>query len=137
MAKNLATEEAEASDGQSIYDKQTQANKITNAEKGQDVKFKTQEFTSLEKTISESTADKATEVEELSAVNEYFGKLKQRCVAKPTSYEELKARREAEIQGLKDALGSLESEALMQVRTRPRKQGSLRGDSLRVDSDAA
>jgi len=137
MAKNLATEEAEASDGQSIYDKQTQANKITNAEKGQDVKFKTQEFTSLEKTISESTADKATEVEELSAVNDYFGKLKQRCVAKPTSYEELKARREAEIQGLKDALGSLESEALMQVRTRPRKQGSLRGDSLRVDSDAA
>lgn len=137
LAKNLATEDEEESDAQSTYDKQTQANKITQAEKEQDAKFTTQEFTSLEKTISESEADKATEVEELSAVSEYFAKLKQRCVAKPTSYEELKARREAEIQGLKDALGSLESEALMQVRTRPRTHGSLRGDSLRVDSDAA
>merc|ERR1719313_2192118 len=113
FAKSLATEEASESDAQTSYDKQTQANKITKAQKEQDAKFKTQEFKSLDKTISDLEADKATEGDELNAVNEYFSKIKERCVAKPSSYEERKGRREAEITGLKEALASLESEALM------------------------
>jgi len=47
---------------------------------------------------------------ELGAVDEYYSKLKDRCIAKPETYEERKARREAEIQGLKQALSILESE---------------------------
>merc|ERR1719321_833770 len=117
FAKNLATEDAEESDAQSSYDKQTQTNKVAKAEKEQDAKFKTQEFKSLDKSISELEADKVTEVQELTAVDEYFGKIKERCIAKPSSYEERKARRSEEVNGLKDALAALEGEALMQVGT--------------------
>jgi len=139
LANNLATEDTEESDAQSTYEKQTQTNRITKAEKEGDVKGKTSQFKSLDKTISELEADKATEVDELNAVSEYWGKVKERCVAKPTSYETLLARRDAEITGLKDALASVEGEALMQVasgeatQVRHRHHSSLRGDALRAD----
>jgi len=133
FAKNLATENAEESDSQTAYEKSTQANKISKAQKEQDAKFKTQEFKALDKSISELEADKATENSELSAVNEYWAKIKERCVAKPSTYEERKARRDAEVKGLKDALASLESAALMQVGRTSRRSSHLRGDSLRVD----
>jgi len=41
---------------------------------------------------------------------EYYGKLKERCIAKPETYEERKRRREAEITGLKQALEILETQ---------------------------
>jgi hypothetical protein len=46
----------------------------------------------------------------LSAVMEYDAKIKERCIAKPESYEERKARRTSEIDGLKQALSILEGE---------------------------
>jgi len=49
---------------------------------------------------------------------EYYGKIKERCIAKPESYEERKARREAEITGLKEALSILESETAFMQRGR-------------------
>jgi hypothetical protein len=137
LAKNLATEDTGESDSQSNYEKQTQVNKVTLAQKETDIKMMTQEFKSLDKSISELESDKATNVDELAAVREYFAKVKERCVAKPTSYEQLKERREAEIQGLKDALASIESANLMQVGTRRKPRSSLRGDALRPDGDAA
>merc|ERR1719146_364291 len=79
--------------------------------KEQSVKYKTQEFTSLDKTISELSSDKETTNSELSAVLEYYGKIKERCIAKPESYEDRKGRREAEIKGLKEALSILQGEA--------------------------
>lgn len=132
LAKNLATEDAEESDSASSYEKQTQFNKISKVQKEQDAKFKTQEFTRLDKSVSEMQADKATENDELTAVNEYNAKIKARCVAKPSSYEQLKKRRDSEIAGLKEALVSLESAALMQQGARGH-HNRLRGDALRVD----
>mmetsp|Transcript_32193 Transcript_32193/g.51361 ORF Transcript_32193/g.51361 Transcript_32193/m.51361 type:complete len:98 (-) Transcript_32193:98-391(-) len=83
--------------------------------KSQDVKYKTQEFKGLDKSIAELTGDKDTTNTELSAVLEYYGKLKERCIAKPETYEERKARRASEIEGLKQALEILENEtAFMQ-----------------------
>merc|ERR1740138_1880151 len=111
FATNLAKEESEEADAQEEYEKTTQENKITKTTKSQDAKYKTQEFTSLDKTISELSSDKDTTNTELSAVLEYYGKIKERCIAKPESYEEKKARREAEIAGLKEALSILQSEA--------------------------
>jgi len=134
FAKNLATEDAQESDAKSSYDSQTQENKISKAEKEQDVKFKTSEFKALDKSIADLSADKATEVQELSAVNEYFSKIKERCVAKPSTYEQRKARRDAEVNGLKDALAAIDTEALMQIgSSHSSRRSHLRGEALRTD----
>ena len=72
------------------------------------------------------SADKETLSTELAAVNEYYAKLKDRCIAKPETYEERKARREAEINGLKEALRVLESEtAFVQRSKRTHMRGAL------------
>merc|ERR1719343_667177 len=110
FTKNLAAEETEESDAIAVYEKTTQDNKLAVTMKSQDVKYKTKEFKGLDKSISELSADRTTTNTELSAVLDYYAKIKDRCIAKPESYEERKARRESEIQGLKEALEILESE---------------------------
>merc|ERR1711990_1044376 len=99
-----AAEETADADAAATYEKVTQENKVTKTLKDQDVKYKSQEFTSLDKEIAELTSDKDTANTELAAVNEYYGKIKDRCIAKPETYADRKARREAEIAGLKEAL---------------------------------
>merc|ERR1711865_1193074 len=69
-------------------------------------------------TRSDLSGDRDTTSTELSAVMDYYGKLKGRCIAKPESYEERKARRTAEIEGLKEALQILESETAFMQRGR-------------------
>merc|ERR1711956_100956 len=115
FAENLAKENTEESDAQAEYDKTTQENKVAKTLKEQDVKYKTQEIKALSKALTELTADKESAETEHAAVMEYYEKIKERCIAKPESYEERKARRQAEIAGLKEALSILENEtAFMQ-----------------------
>merc|ERR1719199_1721869 len=124
FAKSLAEKESAEADAQAEYEKTTQENKVLKTLKDQDVKYKTKEFTTLDKEITEMSADRDTSNEELSSVLEFYEKLKDRCIAKPETYEERKRRREAEIAGLKEALKILESEtALMQ---RDARTGLLR-----------
>merc|ERR1711959_257859 len=79
------------------------------------LKYKTKEYKGLDKSISDLSGERDNTNTELSAVLEYYAKIKDRCIAKPESYEERKARREAEIKGLKEALQILEDEtAFMQ-----------------------
>merc|ERR1719326_1940768 len=52
FATNLAKEETEEADAQADYEKTTQENKVTKSTKEQDVKYKTKEAASLDKTIS-------------------------------------------------------------------------------------
>merc|ERR1712013_878564 len=119
FATNLAKEESEEADAQSEYEKVTQENSVTKTTKDQDVKYKTQEAKSMDATVSEYTGDLDAANTEYSAVMEYYGKIKDRCIAKPETYEERKARRAAEIQGLKDALAILNDEtALVQRKKR-------------------
>merc|ERR1719454_2091316 len=79
------------------YEKITQENQVTKAIKEADIKYKTGEKASLEKQVSELTSDIEGEQTELDAVLDYYEKLKPGCIAKPMTYEERKARREAEI----------------------------------------
>merc|ERR1719321_175586 len=110
FASNLATEETEEATRAEAYEQNTQENKVAKTSKEQDVKYKTKEAVGLDKTVAELSGDRDTENTELAAVNDYWAKLTDRCVAKPETYEERKARREAEINGLKEALTVLESE---------------------------
>eukprot|EP00746_Dinoflagellata_sp_MGD_P150963 gnl/MRDRNA2_/MRDRNA2_82704_c0_seq3.p1 gnl/MRDRNA2_/MRDRNA2_82704_c0~~gnl/MRDRNA2_/MRDRNA2_82704_c0_seq3.p1 ORF type:complete len:699 (+),score=234.66 gnl/MRDRNA2_/MRDRNA2_82704_c0_seq3:64-2160(+) len=111
FAKNLAEEESEEAAAQEEYEKVTQENKVTKTVKTQDVKYKTKEFTALDKEVAELSADRDGAQTELDAVLEYYEKIKDRCIAKPEPYEERKRRREAEIAGLKEALSILEGQA--------------------------
>merc|ERR1712083_1118626 len=118
FATNLAKEESEESDAASEYEKISQENEVTKTTKEQDVKYKTQESKSQDKTASEYSADRETTNTELSAVLEYYAKIKDRCIAKPETYAERKGRREAEIKGLKEALSILEDETALVQRKR-------------------
>mmetsp|Transcript_62033 Transcript_62033/g.200009 ORF Transcript_62033/g.200009 Transcript_62033/m.200009 type:complete len:671 (-) Transcript_62033:53-2065(-) len=123
FATGLSKEEMQEADAQSEYDKLTQENTILKTEKDADVKYKSEEIKSLAKNIAELSSDRDTTNEELSAVLDYYDKLKERCIAKPETYEERKKRRDAEIQGLKQALQILEDETAFVQRKR---RGSAR-----------
>jgi chromosome segregation ATPase len=98
------------------YEKETKENEIEKTTKTQDVKYKTKEAASLDKAVSELSSDRDSVQSELDAVNEYLESLEKKCTYKVESYEERKSRREAEINGLKEALDILESEtALVQT----------------------
>merc|ERR1712194_168937 len=125
FATNLAKVEAEEADAQGDYDKVTQQNKVTVTEKKADVKYKTQESKTLGKTAAEYKNDRKGANAELASINEYFGRVKARCIAKPETYEDRVARRSAEIKGLKEAQNILENEAALLQRSR-------RGSNLHV-----
>merc|ERR1740123_1606066 len=96
----------------------TQENAVTKTLKDQDVKYRTQEAKSQDTTVSEYSSDRETTNTELSAVLEYYSKIKERCIAKPETYAERQRRREAEISGLKEALSILEDETAFVQRKR-------------------
>merc|ERR1719183_1474776 len=101
------------------YEKETKENAVEKTTKEQDVKYKTKEFTGLDKKVGELTSERSGVEDELNAVNEYLASLDKKCTYKVESYAERKARREAEINGLKEALDVLESEtALVQTSAR-------------------
>merc|ERR1719335_263054 len=127
FAKNLASEETEESDAADEYEKTTQENAVTKTMKIQDVKYKTQEFMSLDKAIAELSSDKEAASAELSAVMEYYGQVKERCIAKPETYEERQAKRQAEIEGLKEALSILETETVFAQRRKGGRRGHFLG----------
>merc|ERR1719160_1122984 len=94
--------------------------------KEQDVKYKTKTAASLNKHVAELTTDREGLNTELTAVLDYWEKIKEQCIAKPEPYEERKKRREAEIAGLKEALAILEGEAALLQRSAVRQQRKLR-----------
>jgi len=112
FSKGIAEMKTAEDSAQAEYEKETQANEIAKTLKEQDVKYKTKEFKGLDKSIVETTSDKEGKDAELATVMEYYDKLKPICIAEPETYEERKARREAEIAGLKEALQILEGEAV-------------------------
>jgi len=117
----IATEEAAAAS----FEQATKENAILKVTKEKDVEFKSKEAASLDKSVTEYTSDLDNVQSELDAVLEYLGKINDQCVAVAETYAERKARREAELAGLKDALQILESEAALVQRRAVRH--TLRG----------
>merc|ERR1719469_497022 len=124
FATNLAEEETEEADAQSEHEKVSQENAVSKTLKEQDVKYQSAETKSLDSTVAELSSDRETTNTELSAILDFYGKIKERCIAKPESYEERAGRREAEISGLKQALSILEDETALVQRKR---HGAFRG----------
>merc|ERR1719253_1155727 len=127
FSKDLAEITAVEQTAAAEYEATTKENELEITAKTQDVTYKTKESKSLDKSVGETSADKSTVQAELDAVMEYWARIQDECVAKAETYAEKKARREAEISGLKEALEILESEtALVQKHTVRR---TLRGSS--------
>jgi len=111
FASSLAKLRSEESNAQSQYEKATQENEVQRASVDQEVKFKSKEFKSLDKKITQLQSDRESGATEQAAVLDYAANIKSRCVAKPSNYEERKKLREAEIRGLKEAMAILKNEA--------------------------
>jgi len=110
FSKGLAEMKAAEESAIATYEQESKENEITKVTKEQDVKYKTKEAAGLDKAVSELSSDKEGVETELSAVLEYLNKIEDECIAKPETYAERKARREAEISGLKEALTILNDE---------------------------
>merc|ERR1719229_491736 len=110
FSKGLAEMKAAEESAISTYDQETKENEIEKVMKEQDAKYKTKESAGLDKSVAELSSDKDGVETELSAVLEYLKKIEDECIAKPETYEERSARREAEISGLKEALTILNDE---------------------------
>jgi hypothetical protein len=113
FGKSLAGAEVEEDAAATAYQKTSMMNKITKAQKEKDVEYKTKEAASLDKAVTEVSSDIESAQSELDAILSYNKGLIAQCVAKPESYEERKARREAELAGLKQALKILDGEAVL------------------------
>jgi chromosome segregation ATPase len=91
------------------FEKLSLKNKFARAAKIEEVKGKTSELKTLEMNLLNYKEDRETTGKELDAVLAYLDKLKPQCETKVVSFDERKARREADIAGLKEALAILSS----------------------------
>jgi chromosome segregation ATPase len=112
LHSETSTAEAEA---QEAYEKLMNDSKASKAAKLAEVKASQSEVKSLKVSLENYGEDKGMTSSELDAVLDYIEKLKPQCEEKAMSYAEKKARREAEIAGLKEALEILAGEALVQT----------------------
>jgi len=98
--------EAETSEAESLeaFKTLTQENAVSKSKKEASVTAKTSEIKSVEVALTHHSEDYETVSAELDAVMDYISKLTPQCESKAMSYEERKARRDAEISGLQEAL---------------------------------
>merc|ERR1719352_1992409 len=100
----VAESEASESAAQSSYDKLAEQNKLTKTANVEEVKGKEAKVKSEETALLNYKEDFATTGKELDSVLAYLDKLKPQCETKVMTYAERVAKREAEIEGLKEAL---------------------------------
>jgi len=116
LTKSLAELQASEDMSEKNNDALTQENYISKKMKEGDVKYKTKEFTGLDKSLTELEADRRGVQAEYDAVIEYLESVTKKCTYKVESYAEKVARRKSEVAGLKEALSILENEvALVQT----------------------
>jgi len=126
FSKGLASIVTAEDTAQAAYNAQTHENSIARAIKEKDVVFKTKEAKTLDKSTSESSTDLDGVQTELDALNQYWSKIQQECVAKAEPYEERRKRQQKTLQGLQDAGEILEGRALLL-----QGSGRMRGSHLR------
>jgi chromosome segregation ATPase len=113
MSTQLETDESEAI---AAFEKLTKESKASAAAKKEEIKAAETEIKVLDVALQGDTEDLRMTNKELDAVMEYVEKLKPQCEVKIMTYEEKKAKRENEIEGLKEALQILDAPALMQTK---------------------
>mmetsp|Transcript_63394 Transcript_63394/g.151308 ORF Transcript_63394/g.151308 Transcript_63394/m.151308 type:complete len:690 (+) Transcript_63394:78-2147(+) len=133
FSKTLAEMTATEMAAKAAYDQESKQNAILKTTQEQDVKYKTKEYKQLDSAKAEATSDLEGVKSELAAIIDYNGHLLKMCEEKPETYADRKARFEAEITGLKQALSILEGEAVLLQRRAKLHSRGLRGH-LSVDA---
>jgi hypothetical protein len=113
FTKGLTEMKLAESDSELDYKAASYINKVTKVSKEKDVEYKVKEAAALDKSVAEATSDKDGVQTELDALLEYLVKIDKMCIAKAEPYAEKVARRNAEIEGLKEALKIIEGEAVL------------------------
>jgi len=120
MATQVETNEQENKD---TYKRLIDDNKSAKAAKTEQVRAAESEIKSLNVALQGDGEDLKMVTKELDAVMGYLEKLKPQCETKAMTYEEKRAKRQQEIEGLKEALAILDAPsaaALTQTKTAPR-----------------
>jgi len=113
----LAETEETENEAAKKYKELSDENKIAKSTKMADAKGKESNIKSLKVSLEHHREDHASVSKELDAVNAYIEKLRPECESKAMSYEEKKAAREAEIEGLKEALQILSGNGMALMQT--------------------
>merc|ERR1719321_535749 len=99
--------------------------KVVKATKEAEIKAAESQIKMLDVSLNDSGEDKKMALKEKGAIEEYIQLLKPQCQGRVVPYAERKAKREAEIAGLKEGLAILEADApagavaFLQLRKRP------------------
>jgi len=124
FTKRLAEMQASESLSASDFERVSKEGDVSRTMKDQDVRYKNKEIARLAKDARETSSDRDGSLSELDAIIEFLAKLGNMCAAKPDTYAETKARRDAEIAGLRDALSVIQGESVLIQETSKR---TLRG----------
>lgn len=127
-SKKLATAIAEENAAAAEYKKMTADNNIAKFTKEKTAGYREKEIKQWAKTMTEYSSDLDGLTTQMDSVSEAEKLISKQCDAQPQSYADKKARREAEMEGLKDGLAALEAQtASFLQRSSVRSHSALRG----------
>jgi len=109
--KTVKENAAEERENKKAYEKLMQENKVALATKEAEIKGAESQIKSLDVSLKDGSADLKMVNKEKAAIEDYIAKLKPQCEGRVVPYEERKAKRDAEIAGLKEGLAILEEES--------------------------
>jgi hypothetical protein len=109
--KTVKENAAEERESKKAFEKLMQENKVTLATKEAEIKGAESQIKSLDVSLKDTGGDLKMASKEKAAIEEYIAKLKPQCEGRVVPYEERKAKRDAEIAGLKEGLAILEAES--------------------------
>lgn len=121
LTKGMSEMQVAESTAGTDYEKTSYMNKVAKASKIKDREYKAAEAAGLAKTGAEASSDKDGVQAELDALHQYLAKLGQMCIAKAEPFAERRARRQAEIAGLKQALAVIDGEAVLLQKSSARR----------------
>jgi len=122
----LAEAETDEQNAAAEFQTLAQDTRVSKASKEAEIGAKESEVKSLTVDLNNHNEDKDAVAKELEAVQAYMDKLKPQCEEKAMSYEEKKARREAEIDGLKEALEIIAGDSIPAASLVQKKQNLRR-----------
>jgi len=109
--KTVKENAAEERENLKAFEKLMNENKVTLATKEAEIKGAESQIKALDVSLGDNKGDLKMANKEKGAIEDYVAKLKPQCEGRVVPYEERKAKRDAEIDGLKQGLAILEEES--------------------------